>query len=184
MRVSTAMTVCAAVAMDLAIAVSGLCKELSYSHKHVSSTLFTPPSISSPSTTYLCSRLASMILHVKRARPRSGRPRFSFSSAFLCTLRQCHTQDTQLYFFVLCLYFLSLQHQRYDLTNSISTTTSTKNQSATEVSDYAGAWTDHTYFPSPSNWRIPFYTLFLDKFVNGDPTNDDINGTMFEHDVT
>lgn len=58
-----------------------------------------------------------------------------------------------------------------------------QNQTATDVSDYAGAWENHTYFPSPSNWRIPFYTLFLDKFVNGDPTNDDINGTMFEHDV-
>jgi alpha-1,3-glucan synthase len=58
-----------------------------------------------------------------------------------------------------------------------------QNQTATDVSDYAGVWENHTYFPSPSNWRIPFYTLFLDKFVNGDPTNDDINGTMFEHDV-
>jgi alpha-1,3-glucan synthase len=58
-----------------------------------------------------------------------------------------------------------------------------QNQTATEVSDFAGAWDNHTYFPSPSNWRIPFYTLFLDKFVNGDPTNDDTNGTTFEHDA-
>lgn len=58
-----------------------------------------------------------------------------------------------------------------------------QNETATDVSDYFGAWENHTYFPSPSNWRIPFYTLFLDKFVNGDPTNDDINGTLFEHDV-
>jgi len=25
--------------------------------------------------------------------------------------------------------------------------------------------------------------LFLDKFVNGDPRNDDANGTVFEHDI-
>jgi alpha-1,3-glucan synthase len=25
--------------------------------------------------------------------------------------------------------------------------------------------------------------LFLDKYANGDPTNDDINGTVFEHDT-
>ncbi|OBT77961.1 hypothetical protein VF21_04366 [Pseudogymnoascus sp. 05NY08] len=43
-------------------------------------------------------------------------------------------------------------------------------------------WAGHTYHPSPTNWRFPFYTLFLDKFVNGDPSNDNINGTLFEHD--
>ena len=58
-----------------------------------------------------------------------------------------------------------------------------QNQTAVDVSDYYGIWDNHTFFPSPSNWRVPFYTLFLDKFVNGDPTNDDINGTLFEHDV-
>lgn len=50
--------------------------------------------------------------------------------------------------------------------------------------DYSGAWEGHTYTPSPDNWRFPFYTLFLDRFVNGDPTNDDINGTVFERDST
>lgn len=30
---------------------------------------------------------------------------------------------------------------------------------------------------------MPFYTLFLDRFVNGDPYNDNINGTSFEHDL-
>lgn len=44
-------------------------------------------------------------------------------------------------------------------------------------------WAGHTYHPSPTNWRFPFYTLFLDKFVNGDPKNDNINGTLFEHDT-
>ncbi|KAL8647173.1 MAG: hypothetical protein Q9226_006541, partial [Calogaya cf. arnoldii] len=51
-----------------------------------------------------------------------------------------------------------------------------------ESADQAGQWPDHTYNPSPKNWRFPFYTLFLDRFVNGDPSNDDANGTAFEHD--
>lgn len=50
--------------------------------------------------------------------------------------------------------------------------------------DYSGAWVDHNYTESPDSWRFPFYTLFLDRFVNGDPTNDDINGTVFEYDAT
>jgi alpha-1,3-glucan synthase len=58
-----------------------------------------------------------------------------------------------------------------------------QNQTATLVSDFSGIWENHTFYPSPSNWRIPFYTLFLDKYVNGDPTNDDVNGTHFEHDA-
>lgn len=41
----------------------------------------------------------------------------------------------------------------------------------------------HTYNPSPDNWRFPFYTVFMDRFVNGDPTNDNINGTVFETDM-
>ena len=49
--------------------------------------------------------------------------------------------------------------------------------------EYSGTWQDHTFFPSPENWRFPFYTLFLDRFVNGDPSNDDINGTLFEQDI-
>jgi alpha-1,3-glucan synthase len=58
-----------------------------------------------------------------------------------------------------------------------------ENQTATNPSDYWGEWPDHTYFPSPENWRFPVYTLFLDRFVNGDPTNDNVNGTLFEHDI-
>lgn len=57
------------------------------------------------------------------------------------------------------------------------------NQTATDVLDYWGEWTGHTYTPSPDNWRFPFYTLFLDRFVNGDPTNDNANLTSFEHDL-
>lgn len=59
-----------------------------------------------------------------------------------------------------------------------------QNRTAVDVADYYGIWDNHDFHPSPSNWRIPFYTLFLDKFANGDPSNDDINGTAFEHDPT
>ncbi|KAJ5363053.1 3-isopropylmalate dehydratase [Penicillium brevicompactum] len=58
-----------------------------------------------------------------------------------------------------------------------------QNKLATNPLEYWGEWPDHTYFPSPENWRFPVYTLFLDRFVNGDPTNDNINGTLFEHDI-
>ncbi|KAL8672680.1 MAG: hypothetical protein Q9168_002864 [Polycauliona sp. 1 TL-2023] len=57
-----------------------------------------------------------------------------------------------------------------------------ENKTATDPAHYWGEWQDHTYKPSPKNWRFPFYTLFLDRFVNGDPSNDDANGTSFEHD--
>ncbi|KAL8882053.1 MAG: hypothetical protein Q9198_000876 [Flavoplaca austrocitrina] len=57
-----------------------------------------------------------------------------------------------------------------------------ENKTATDPAHYWGQWRDHDYNPSPDNWRFPFYTLFLDRFVNGDPSNDDANGTAFEHD--
>lgn len=59
-----------------------------------------------------------------------------------------------------------------------------QNKTATNPADYWIDWPDHTYFPSPENWRFPVYTLFLDRFVNGDSTNDNINGTLFEHDLS
>ena len=58
-----------------------------------------------------------------------------------------------------------------------------QNKDAVDPLDYWGEWKGHEYNPSPSNWRMPFYTLFLDRFVNGDPTNDNSNGTAFEHDL-
>lgn len=58
-----------------------------------------------------------------------------------------------------------------------------QNQTATDPLDYWGEWENHTYHPSPDNWRFPFYTIFLDRFVNGDPSNDDANGTQWEHDI-
>ena len=57
------------------------------------------------------------------------------------------------------------------------------NQAAKHPLEYSGEWTGHNFTKSPDNWRFPFYSLFLDRFVNGDPTNDNINGTLFEHDI-
>jgi alpha-1,3-glucan synthase len=44
------------------------------------------------------------------------------------------------------------------------------NETATNPLDYSGVWENHNYHPSPDNWRFPVYTIFLDRFVNGDPT--------------
>lgn len=57
-----------------------------------------------------------------------------------------------------------------------------ENQAAQNPLDYSGEWKDHQFHPSPTDWRFPVYTLFLDRYVNGDPTNDDINGTVYEKD--
>lgn len=57
------------------------------------------------------------------------------------------------------------------------------NQQAVSPLDYSGIRTGHTYHPSPDNWRFPFYSLTLDRWVNGDPSNDNANGTLFEQDV-
>lgn len=59
-----------------------------------------------------------------------------------------------------------------------------QNEAAIHPLDYSGKWEDHKFKPSPTNWRFPFYTLFIDRFVNGDPSNDNANGTVFEHDIT
>jgi len=58
------------------------------------------------------------------------------------------------------------------------------NQAAKNPLEYDGSWENHVYNPSPDNWRMPFYTVTLDRFVNGDPTNDEANGTHWEHDPT
>jgi alpha-1,3-glucan synthase len=55
-------------------------------------------------------------------------------------------------------------------------------ENAIDPLDYWGEWSDHNYTASPDNWRFPIYTLSLDRWSNGDPTNDDANGTAFEHD--
>lgn len=58
------------------------------------------------------------------------------------------------------------------------------NKSATDPLDYWGEWENHTFNPSPKNWRFPFYVLTVDRYVDGDPTNNLANDTAFEHDWT
>ncbi|KAF2120385.1 alpha-1,3-glucan synthase [Lophiotrema nucula] len=58
------------------------------------------------------------------------------------------------------------------------------NESAVDPLDYWGEWENHTFNPSPRSWRFPFYVLTLDRYVDGDPTNNEANGTAFEHDWT
>jgi alpha-1,3-glucan synthase len=58
------------------------------------------------------------------------------------------------------------------------------NLTATHPLDYSGSWQNHGFQASPSNWRMPCYTVMLDRFVNGNPSNDDANGTQYEHDIT
>lgn len=62
-----------------------------------------------------------------------------------------------------------------------------RNKTATSPLDYWGDRTEDdpnfTYFPSPKNWRVPFYTVFVDRWVNGEPDNDNANGTLFEADI-
>ncbi|KAG8911787.1 Cell wall alpha-1,3-glucan synthase ags1, partial [Tulasnella sp. 417] len=57
------------------------------------------------------------------------------------------------------------------------------NQNAQSVLDYDSVRPSGKYTPSPQNWRaLPTYTLLLDKFADGDPTNNDYFKTQFEHD--
>ncbi|KAL8984534.1 MAG: hypothetical protein Q9205_001522 [Flavoplaca limonia] len=56
-----------------------------------------------------------------------------------------------------------------------------ENRDAIDPTDYWGEWQNHTYHPSPTNWRFPFYVATIDRFVDGDPTNNEANGTVFEH---
>lgn len=55
-----------------------------------------------------------------------------------------------------------------------------ENQNAIEPKDYWGTWENHTYNPSPENWRMPFYVLTIDRYIDGDPTNNEANNTVFE----
>ncbi|KAK1579891.1 alpha-1,3-glucan synthase [Colletotrichum navitas] len=59
-----------------------------------------------------------------------------------------------------------------------------QNKDATDPIFYDGTWEGHNYTPSPENWRFPFYTIMLDRFVNGNPDNDNANGTILEQDIT
>ncbi|KII88464.1 glycosyltransferase family 5 protein [Plicaturopsis crispa FD-325 SS-3] len=57
------------------------------------------------------------------------------------------------------------------------------NKNAQSPLEYASTRSNTTYTPSPANWReIPFYTVLLDKYADGDPANNDYFGTMYEVD--
>ena len=84
---------------------------------------------------------------------------------------------------VLCLLTFVLFSEAYRYDPAYTEYNTNQKQNAIDPLDYWGEWTGHDYTPSPSNWRFPFYTIFLDRFVNGDPTNDNINKTAFEHDT-
>ena len=56
------------------------------------------------------------------------------------------------------------------------------NQNAQSSLDYDTSFVPSSYFPSPQNWRMPVYTILMDKFADGDPTNNDYFGTPFEWD--
>jgi alpha-1,3-glucan synthase len=81
-------------------------------------------------------------------------------------------------FVILAAPILSLKYDPLEEAYNLNT-----NKEAQHPLDYTGQWENHTYHPSPNNWRFPFYTLFLDRYVNGDPSNDNANGTIFEQDV-
>jgi alpha-1,3-glucan synthase len=57
------------------------------------------------------------------------------------------------------------------------------NQNAQSVLEYDSSRPNITYTPSPTNWRsLPFYTVLLDKFADGDPSNNDFFATSVEND--
>ncbi|KAF8212206.1 glycoside hydrolase family 13 and glycosyltransferase family 5 protein [Mycena galopus ATCC 62051] len=56
------------------------------------------------------------------------------------------------------------------------------NQQATDPTQYSTLKLA-SYTPSPPNWRaLPVYTILLDKFADGDPSNNDFFGSMYESD--
>ncbi|KAF7338273.1 Modular protein with glycoside hydrolase family 13 and glycosyltransferase family 5 domains [Mycena venus] len=56
------------------------------------------------------------------------------------------------------------------------------NQQASDPSQYSTPKLAK-YTPSPPNWRaLPVYTILLDKFADGNPSNNDFFGSMFEND--
>ncbi|KAK1236528.1 hypothetical protein PQX77_000221 [Marasmius sp. AFHP31] len=58
------------------------------------------------------------------------------------------------------------------------------NKDAANPLEYTTAFRKNaTYTPSPENWRsLPTYTLLMDKFADGDPTNNNFFGSVIEHD--
>ena len=56
------------------------------------------------------------------------------------------------------------------------------NKNANSPTDYSTDKRDN-YTASPDNWRaVPFYTVLMDKFADGDPSNNDYFQTIYEWD--
>lgn len=55
-----------------------------------------------------------------------------------------------------------------------------ENETALEPKDYWGKWDNHTFQPSPANWRMPTFVLTIDRFIDGNPTNNAANDSVFE----
>ncbi|KAG8934063.1 Cell wall alpha-1,3-glucan synthase ags1 [Tulasnella sp. 418] len=57
------------------------------------------------------------------------------------------------------------------------------NKNAQSVLEYQSERPSGKWTPSPENWRaLPTYTILLDKFADGDPSNNDFFKTPFEND--
>ncbi|KAF8892560.1 glycoside hydrolase family 13 and glycosyltransferase family 5 protein [Infundibulicybe gibba] len=57
------------------------------------------------------------------------------------------------------------------------------NKDAQSPLEYSSTRANTTYTPSPDNWRaLPTYSILLDKFADGDPSNNDFFKSMFEND--
>lgn len=104
-----------------------------------------------------------------------------FAGAFLLFSHLGHLSFTAMSLVYLLLAAPVAQALRYDPAYAEYNLNS--NQQAVSPLDYSGERNGHSYHPSPENWRFPFYTVMLDKWVNGDPSNDNANGTLFEQDI-
>ncbi|KAJ7774879.1 modular protein with glycoside hydrolase family 13 and glycosyltransferase family 5 domains [Mycena metata] len=57
------------------------------------------------------------------------------------------------------------------------------NQQASDPTQYSTTRPGGKYTKSPDNWRsLPVYTILLDKFADGNPSNNDYFGSMYETD--
>jgi alpha-1,3-glucan synthase len=67
-------------------------------------------------------------------------------------------------------------------TNENSPYNLNQNKIATGPLEYQANWPGHVYNPSPANYRVPFYSLMLDRFSDGDPSNNDNHKSLYEND--
>ncbi|KAH8833661.1 modular protein with glycoside hydrolase family 13 and glycosyltransferase family 5 domains [Flagelloscypha sp. PMI_526] len=57
------------------------------------------------------------------------------------------------------------------------------NKDAQSPLEYKAERPNATYTPSPQNWReLPVYTILMDKFADGDPSNNDYFKSQYEQD--